>query len=121
MTLSTVTYIDETVVYKYQSMLRPIPCTLPDGQDCSKMVSLRVRFESLDVEDAEEVVTFDWLYVLGAVGGALTVAELSVMVLHPILQRVVFGKAKEGEVEVNIDGTDDEYEPKASNRDPLLQ
>lgn len=111
--LTTVTYLDETVVFRYNPALRPIPCLLPEGQDCATKVSTHVRFDSLEAEDAEEEVTFDWLYVLGAVGGGLTVAELTFMVLHPLMQRILFGKRKEGEE--GEEETDEE-----SHRDPLI-
>merc|ERR1712048_699371 len=97
MKLKTVEYFDETVVYTYQKTLRPVPCTLPliDGrtQDCTNMFSTHVHFETLTSDYAEEIVTFDWLYVLGSSGGAITIAELVMLIVFPLVQRVLFGPA----------------------------
>eukprot|EP00301_Raphidiophrys_heterophryoidea_P016046 c2518_g1_i1.p1 GENE.c2518_g1_i1~~c2518_g1_i1.p1 ORF type:complete len:465 (-),score=122.37 c2518_g1_i1:227-1621(-) len=92
MKLSTTTYLDETVVFKYGLSLRPIPCVLSQDSGCQGKISALIHFHSLEIEDAAEEVDFDWLYVLGATGGALTVAELVFLVVHPALQYLLFGK-----------------------------
>jgi hypothetical protein len=93
--LSTTTYLDGSTSKTYKQVLRPIPCVLPFGEDCTGKVSVHVRFSSLDIEHAEEEVTFDWLYVLGAIGGALTVAELTFLIFYPCLTYLFAGSSRE--------------------------
>jgi len=95
MKLKTVTFLDGTVVHTYPKTIRPVPCALPfdsKPQDCSTSFSAHIRFDTLNSDDAQQIVTFDWMYVMGAVGGALTIANLAFLLLHPMLQRVVLGK-----------------------------
>ena len=61
-------------------------------QSCERVFSVHVHFASLLVEEVEEHVLFDWKYVLGATGGALTIAKLVFNIVNPLTLLVLFGR-----------------------------